>query len=204
LTPSDSDHDGVGDLCDPHPQTPGDAIALFEGFHHPLPPGWTTSGGAWAVDTDDLVSSQAAGIAMIEFPRATTSAGVTLRSRVRTTSLSQNNIHAIGIVDGGTTGLECSPSINGAGAMPLLLLYDLATAATLSSTGFPWGVNDETDLSLRTEASAGQPAAYCQASDTLNTTVSISSSPKAPGATFVLRTRQATARFHWVMVISSP
>lgn len=35
-TGADADGDGVGDACDPRPTTPGDRIALFEGFYGPV------------------------------------------------------------------------------------------------------------------------------------------------------------------------
>ena len=38
-TQADADGDGVGDACDPHPNTPGDKMILFEGFHHGVPTG---------------------------------------------------------------------------------------------------------------------------------------------------------------------
>ncbi len=43
----DSDKDGVGDLCDPHPDTPGDCLVLFDDFsNETLSPHWIGAGGA--------------------------------------------------------------------------------------------------------------------------------------------------------------
>ena len=42
--PTDFDGDGVSDNCDPHPMTPGDVIAVFDGFDHGPPPGATIIG----------------------------------------------------------------------------------------------------------------------------------------------------------------
>ncbi|HWO21357.1 MAG TPA: thrombospondin type 3 repeat-containing protein [Kofleriaceae bacterium] len=42
--------DGVGDACDPRPQTPGDTIQKFYSFH--VPPAGTTVDGTWAVEGD--------------------------------------------------------------------------------------------------------------------------------------------------------
>jgi len=59
---ADADGDGVGDACDPRPNTPGDHIAFFEGFYAPVAwtpvigaATWTVSGGVVAqpaTDTD--------------------------------------------------------------------------------------------------------------------------------------------------------
>jgi hypothetical protein len=43
---TDSDGDGVGDLCDPHPNTPGDCLVLFDDFAAAaLDPLWKADGG---------------------------------------------------------------------------------------------------------------------------------------------------------------
>src|ERR1043165_5320628 len=49
--PSDPDGDGVSDECDPNPNTPGDTIELFEGFHKGLPSTWMRSTN-WTVVGD--------------------------------------------------------------------------------------------------------------------------------------------------------
>jgi len=52
-TGADVDGDGVGDACDPNPTTPGERIALFEGFYSD--PGWhAVTGGAWNIDMGAL------------------------------------------------------------------------------------------------------------------------------------------------------
>lgn len=58
---SDPDGDGVAGLCDPHPNTPGDKIIAFEGFHGPLPDTWKVVGaGTVAVTADYGVITNAA------------------------------------------------------------------------------------------------------------------------------------------------
>ena len=59
--PSDPDNDGVSDSCDPNPDTPGDAIVLFEGFHAGLPDTWTIDSTTIAPDGDSIVMTIAAG-----------------------------------------------------------------------------------------------------------------------------------------------
>lgn len=55
----DGDSDGVGDACDPRPGTPGDSIALFEGFYDATSIAtWTSSGGGtWTVAGGVLTQS---------------------------------------------------------------------------------------------------------------------------------------------------
>jgi hypothetical protein len=48
LDEPDPDGDGVDAPCDPDPRTPGDSIALFEGFNGPLPATWKGS-ASWQV-----------------------------------------------------------------------------------------------------------------------------------------------------------
>ncbi len=48
---SDRDGDGVGDLCDPNPDTPGDCLVLFDDFTNEtaLSPHWQGNGGPIAI-----------------------------------------------------------------------------------------------------------------------------------------------------------
>lgn len=55
-TNTDTDGDGVGDACDPHPSSPGDKLALFEGFGRGIPAGWATA-GTWGATSDDATVS---------------------------------------------------------------------------------------------------------------------------------------------------
>ena len=57
---SDGDGDGVAGSCDPRPQTGGDSIVLFEGFHSGVPSTWTVVGGTMQMG-DDLVLVGVAG-----------------------------------------------------------------------------------------------------------------------------------------------
>ena len=50
----DDDGDGVGNLCDPNPMGPN-SILFFEGFHTPLSPMWSVTGGGALVENDGLV-----------------------------------------------------------------------------------------------------------------------------------------------------
>src|SRR5204863_9119581 len=57
--PSDPDHDGVADPCDPNPMVPGDRIELFEPFRHGLP-AWTKTAN-WAAVEGAIEVTAAAG-----------------------------------------------------------------------------------------------------------------------------------------------
>lgn len=50
---ADADGDKVGDACDPNPSTPGDRIAMFEGFSAGAPMNWHRS-GEWTIEGDHL------------------------------------------------------------------------------------------------------------------------------------------------------
>ncbi len=55
---ADPDRDGVAGICDPHPNTPGDKILVFEGFHRGIPPTWQVDGTA-APSGDDVALTTA-------------------------------------------------------------------------------------------------------------------------------------------------
>ncbi len=58
---TDPDGDGVAGLCDPHPNTAGDKIVAFQGFHGPIPSTWKVVGaGTVAVTADYGVITNAA------------------------------------------------------------------------------------------------------------------------------------------------
>ena len=58
---TDPDGDGVAGICDPHPNTAGDKIVAFQGFHGPLPDTWKVVGaGTVAVTADYGVITNAA------------------------------------------------------------------------------------------------------------------------------------------------
>ena len=46
---ADSDEDGVGDLCDPEPQTPGEHIAFFDAFTSPDARWEAFGNGVWSI-----------------------------------------------------------------------------------------------------------------------------------------------------------
>jgi len=51
--------DGVGDLCDPHDEAPGDRLAFFDGFGS-LTMGWIETGGTWEIVDDHLAQTDVA------------------------------------------------------------------------------------------------------------------------------------------------
>jgi hypothetical protein len=59
----DGDHDGVGDVCDPHPSVPGDHIAVTEFFDGPFvalggtPADWTIADGVQTTNETDLANA---------------------------------------------------------------------------------------------------------------------------------------------------
>src|SRR5262249_40068183 len=87
--PSDPDGDGVAAPCDPNPNTPGDKIELFEGFHHGLPATWSSL-GTWTTSGDDIRTAESSangGYLAAPTPfnaKATLSAGVVVEQLLNT------------------------------------------------------------------------------------------------------------------------
>jgi len=80
----DGDLDGVGDACDPRPTTPGDSIALFEGFYDASSiNAWTINGGSWSVANGVLSqTSTATNDVSLVVPGNITRAAVTTSAKV--------------------------------------------------------------------------------------------------------------------------
>jgi hypothetical protein len=80
--PSFGEVDGVGDLCDAHPDHGGDEILYFHPFHR-MEPGWDQREGEWSNDGDDLVvddRAEQAG-ALIVLPEVSRADSLTVETR---------------------------------------------------------------------------------------------------------------------------
>jgi hypothetical protein len=99
-TGADADGDGVGDACDPHPTTPGDRIALFEGFYAPI--GWdpVIGGGSWNVTSGQLHQTSTTGAYELVREVPVGNAFVEARVRVNGAVTTTSNRRSTGLVLG--------------------------------------------------------------------------------------------------------
>ena len=191
----DVDGDGVGDLCDPAPTIPGDKIVVFWGFHSGLPAGATVTGNVTAASGDaTVVASGSTALLTIAVP-ATQHEDVWAEA-----TLDVDGGGAImGVVDehqATDNGISCQLNVGGS---PVLRLFDSNAGNSLSSSGHAFALSTRYQLHVRRDLTAYK----CNAtSPTLQIT---GSSTFAPAAAEVgIRLRTGTARYHWVMVTSSP
>ena len=101
----DSDGDGIDDQCDPHVGVQ-DHIVLFEGFHHGLPAGWTTSGGTWVADQDSILGTPDVNThARLQMPY-TGMTSVTISAGITPTVLPASNLEGTAGVIGGSDATD--------------------------------------------------------------------------------------------------
>lgn len=203
-TGQDADGDLVGDDCDPHPNTPGDVLEEFAGFQV-MPAGWVVDGSFVIVGDDAVGTSPANGApSMLQRP-APTGDTYTIWAAATLDDIASTALGAIGLTaisePGTDDHLLCQIVGEAAGAQQELRLFDT------SGTGFglldaePHQFPEGISFELFFERNGGFFA--CDATNPAASVIG--------NATFFpnnarvgLRTRSATARYHWVMVIRSP
>jgi hypothetical protein len=77
---TDPDGDGVPGLCDPHPNTAGDQIAAFEGFHRGIPSTWQVIGTAAATGDAAVITNAVNNHAALVAPVAAFGNGMIMAS----------------------------------------------------------------------------------------------------------------------------
>ena len=209
--PPDSDGDGVADACDPRPSTPGDKITLFEGFHHGVPAGWIVN-GPWADGgSDDVLISGAAAassltISGIATEHETVSASVTVVANGSATT-------DIGIVDdyahAGDSGIACGlydalNTVTGGRAQYLWLrMVHTGTATSIAMPSYEVLAGKTYQLT----ETRGQSSFDCSGNDgtvAMDASGSSALDNAPPEVGLRIEFAGTTARFQWVMVVSSP
>ena len=198
--PPDADGDGVANACDPD-ATRADRIVLFEGFHGPLPASWDRT-GAWTVTGDEVevsaggnnvVATLLPGVAVTALTRIAASVIV---DATTTSTPDIDVVNPFGAADGVTCALA-----QAAGGRQLAMT-ELGAATTGNTTlamawteGTPYVVTLDRTLA-RFSCEAKAQGATTRVGSTINTTFSTT----AVG----LRSHGITARYQWLMVITSP
>ena len=200
-TPSDPDGDGVSDECDPRPNTPGDAIVLFEGFHAGVPAGWAT-GGTWTAANDAVSVGQSTrpflSTTITSTQHETISAGLTVDSLDAT-----GGDAAAGVVDNFNHGLTrsgvfCHVMRQEAPPGTPIAVADLNTHAMTAPyelmIGAPYIVSLRRDASQYTcTGTRGIVAA------SVSTTATTTITPDGVG----IRANHAATTVRWVMIVAN-
>lgn len=198
-TPSDTDMDGVQDECDPNPASPGDSLALFEGFGAGIPAGWR-SGGPLSVVTGAVVATVGdnvdawVGPATLFDRRGTVSIGVTI---------TQFQTGANGVGAGHTLGNEasiCSLFIDG--NIKGYGVIDLDTDTIENGNDYSWGTN----LAYTLAHTRRDLNSTCVVTPPTGNKMSLGA-PNDLGTQMVYAqafTRGFSVRFTWLMYVDSP
>jgi hypothetical protein len=205
--PTDTDGDGVADACDPNPQTPGDKIALFEGFHRGVP-NWARS-LHWTAATEALrvASANDSTVEFLVLPIADPD-HITLSAQVvieQTIAGGDDDIDLVVPDDvNNDDGVDCElyEPRTGMANRQLALFDDLKNGGDdLSSTPLAWTNNTAYKLVLTRKGTSFSCSAAGSAAPLLTGT-STTRGGTDPAA--VIRAYGLTARIDWVMVVRSP
>lgn len=202
----DPDGDAVDSPCDPDPSTPGDTIAVFEGFNEGIPASWLRSTGAtWEPRGGEVVGTAAdpstLGTLTAPVPLVTTRMAVLAQYRIDATdATATQNFSGVIAIDrrpAGVAAILCGGAR--AGGMDNLLL-DTDTGA---SSKLLAGLFDPASLyrvALRLE---GAQAACALQADAVMDAVQASTGGEAPSEAG-LAIRGVTARFQYLLVVQRP
>jgi hypothetical protein len=201
---TDGDGDGIGDACDPRPTVAGDKLVAFEGFTAPLPAGWTTAGTFTTNNGDGELRAGDVATAMLSMPSPPVGR-VEIRTaavvdQITATGLNLGSISLVERLQPNTDkSVACQLSRLANGNLEELRIFDASSTAIIESANHVFSVGNELELRLRRNGSS-------YACHTTGPSLEINGAAAfAPGSPRIgIRTRGAVARFHWVMVTTSP
>ena len=205
---TDSDGDGVGDACDPNPMIMGDQIVLFEGFHHGLPAGWTTTMGAGTASGDDVIITAAAATpAWIASPLAAPKdATLSASATIGTVDAPGTDDADFGIglpyATSNDVGILCWVYQPPNAGTRKAALENHSTRADLAAATFAWQTGTDYVFTLQRTATSYRCNIAAQGMATAPLAATAALSPASPLA--VVRGYGTTTTVHWVMLVQSP
>jgi hypothetical protein len=208
---TDPDGDGVAGLCDPHPNTPGDKIVAFEGFHGPIPTDqWKVVGaGTVATDKDSAVFTNAANqTTRLVAPAGTTFGNGMIMANVvvDATPGAARTALTVGLPynSGTDVGIQCQLHAPNAGSTAgrELSLFDSKVNMEQANNPFVWATNTPYRLTMiRTGSNYA-----CSMTDENGVVKAANvSDGNLPAVSEVVLVASGTsAHVAWVLVVSSP
>lgn len=204
-TGEDMDGDGVGDLCDPNPGTPGDAIVDFLSFKHALPATWNATGSIQVSDDAALVTAGGTTIATLMRRTPTNTTRYSVYAEATLDAIAGANLGAVGLSaqhEFGTDQQVLCQSVGLAnGTQQELRLFDTNQVPPLQvdNAARAFTVGQRFAIELHRDGTGYT----CDATNpNAQVTGTIAFDPNV--AEVGIRVRSATARYHWIMVVSSP
>lgn len=200
----DGDGDGVGDACDPHPSIAGDRIVTFEGFRDPLSAGWTTMGTFSRSGGDGVLSAADTATSLLSRP-SPAGGRVEIRAAFVVDAITSTglNLGGIGVIErmqpASDNAITCQLAGLATGTQELVRIFDTSMSASVASAVYSFAAGDEKELRLGRD---GTSYACSVASPMAHVAGAAAFAPALPR--IGLRVRGAVARWHWVMLVTSP
>jgi hypothetical protein len=200
----DTDGDGVGDACDPNPTTAGDALVLFEGFHHGLPQAWAMT-GTWTADADSVVVTSATDlVSVLNVPAPGLGLHYALSTAATATAILGTGWRSMGLVldDGGSSrAMACGALIDNGTSNSFVALFRPNITSHIADAPLTWSVGQRLVFEQQKLAA---PTYQCRMVDPVGNLTVINGAYDLLARPIGLRTRSVSARYDWVMLISSP
>jgi hypothetical protein len=202
---ADGDGDGVGDDCDPNPSVAGDQIVAFAGFAHALPGApWVVTGNVVANNGDALATAPSGGGALLMYPEPSSATVTVVANGELDAFASATAPTGLGVAAQHTDGTDNSIACQLVGqqndtTFHRLRLYNSSAGTVVNEVDHPIAVGTRSMLTLQ----------HTGTSYTCTATLPVATATGAPVITaptpqIGLRMRSGTARYAWVMVITSP
>lgn len=198
----DSDGDGIDDQCDPHVGTI-DHLVLFEGFHHGLPVGWTTTSGTWVADQDGILGTPDLNKpARLEMPYVGMTS-VTISAGITPQLLPAVNLAGTAGVIGGSepTDVITCALFQMAGPAQLFEAYE-TKLGTQDTKPWLFAVDSQYRLQLTTDLVQAIDCRVSNSSTTTSTMITLPIALPVADRNLGIYLDRITARVDWVMLIS--
>ncbi len=200
----DGDGDGVGDACDPQPAIAGDRIVAFEGFQDPLSGGWVVTGTFSRSGGDGVLSAADTATSLLTRP-SPAGGRVEIRAAFVIDSITATalNLGGIGVIErmqpASDSAITCQLAGLATGTQESLRIFDTSASANVASAPYGFTSGDAKELRLGRD---GTSYACSVASPMAHVMGAAAFAPALPR--IGLRVRGAVARWHWVMLVTSP
>lgn len=202
-TGEDSDGDGVGNNCDPHPNQ-ADTLVEFVGFNE-MPAGWSAMGGTFALDGGDGVLTGNANVAA-RLMRATPAVKhYTMWVEATLESISPAALGAMGVGVRHAPGSDdlgglCQLVGNANGTGEELRLFDTGNGGAVLLDSIAHGTGPGETYELYLEDDDGLLSCDTTSPDAFLDGMTMFDPPNRE---LGIRVRSATARYHWAMVLTT-
>jgi hypothetical protein len=201
---TDRDGDGLGDACDPHPARVGDKLVAFEGFKDALSPSWTIMGTFTMAGGEGVLSASDTETSLIT-RTSPPNARVEIRAAfvidaITATGLNLGSINLVERMQPNTDkAIACQVAGLAGGASESLRIFDTATSMNVASASYAIQPGAAKELRFDRDGTSYTCNVTSPSASVAGTAALAPASPRVG-----LRVRGAVARWHWVMLVTSP